>query len=83
MKLPNTVFVSVPFETNKKLPLDFPWLTFRGKKGVMLRLQGDLNNIHNLQRELDEVKKLVKKDVNKWGLRLRDIDIKIEFMEVI
>lgn len=83
MKLSNTVFVSTPFETNRGLPLDFPWLTFRNNKGVMLKLQGDLNDVHNLQQELEEVKKLVNKDVNKRGLRLRDLNIKIDFMEVI
>lgn len=83
MKLSNKVFVSTPFETNKELPLDFPWLTFRDNKGVMLELQGDLNDVHNLQQELEEVKKLVNKDVNKRGLRLRDLNIKIDFMEVV
>lgn len=81
MKLSNRVFVSTPFETNKDIPLDFPWLTFRGKKGVMLTLQGDISNVHNLQEELEAVKQIVNRDINKWNLRMRDVDIRIEFVE--
>lgn len=81
MKLSNRVFVSTPFETNRDIPLDFPWLTFKDKKGVMLTLQGDLNNVHNLQKELEAVKQLVNQDINKWGLKMREVDINIEFVE--
>lgn len=81
MKLSNRVFVSTPFENNKNLPLDFPWLTFRGKKGAMLTLQGDISSVHNLQQELGAVKQIVNRDINKWGLKIRDIDIQIEFVE--
>lgn len=67
MKLSNRVFVSTPFETNRNLPLDFPWLSFNAKKGVMMVLQGDVQDVHNLQEELNHIKQVVNMDANKWG----------------
>lgn len=81
MKVSNRVLVSTPFESNRHIPLDFPWLTFQGKRGVLISLQGDVSDVHNLQKELEEVKKLVNRDVNTFGLKLRDVNIKIEFIE--
>lgn len=80
MKLSNRVFVSTPFETNRKLPLDFPWLDLSCKKGVVMELQGDMNNLRSLQQELARVKQVVNIDANDWGVRLNDLDIKIEFV---
>ena len=80
MKISNKVFVSTPFKTNPKLPIDFPWLTFGESKGVMLTLQGDMGNVHNLQKELGEVKKIVNRDASKHNIRLRDLDIQIQFV---
>lgn len=81
MKLSNKVKVSTPFGNNKHLPLGFRWLTFHHTHGVLLTLQGDLSDTHNLQQELEEVKQLVNRDLNKVGAKLRDTYIKIEFME--
>lgn len=81
MKISNRVFVSTPFEDNKNIDIHFPWITFKGKKGIMLTLQGDLTDIHNLQKELQAVKDLVNIDANRFGIKLRDLNIKIEFVE--
>ena len=80
MKISNKVLVSTPWETNKHLPADFPFLTFNKGEGVSISLQGDVSNVHNLQKELEEVKQIVNREINKFGLRLRDTDIKIEFL---
>lgn len=81
MKISNRVFVSTPFEDNKNIDIMFPWLTFKGKKGVMLTLQGDVTDVHNLQKELQAVKDLINIDANRFGIKLRDLNIKIEFVE--
>ena len=88
MKISNRGYVSTPFETNKNLPISFTFLTFGDKKGVMLTLQGDVSNVNNLQKELEEVKQIVNREINKENTRLttkiklRDVDIKIEFVEI-
>lgn len=79
MKLSNTVLVSVVAAKNRQVPLDFPWLSINSDKGVMLSLQGDMSDVHNLQQELQEVKNLVNKDASKFGIKLRDLNIDIKF----
>lgn len=81
MKISNKVKVSTPFSSNKHLPLGFRWLTFHENHGILLNLQGDVSDVHNLQKELEEVKQLVNRDLNKVGVKLRDTFIKIEFIE--
>jgi len=81
LKISNTVLVSTPYEKNKHLPLDFPFITFKGKNGVSLTLQGDVNDVHNLQKELEEVKQLINSELNKVGVRLRDTHIDIQFLQ--
>ena len=49
---------------------------------VMLGLKGDLSEMLNLTKELQEVKKIVNYDMNKRGYALKDINVKIEFVEV-
>lgn len=80
MKISNKVLVSTPWDTNRHLPLDFPFLTFNDGEGVSIQLQGDVSNVHNLQKELEEVKQIVNIELNKVGIRLRDTDIRIEFL---
>lgn len=81
LKISNKVLVSTPWEKNKHLPLGFPFLTFKGKDGVSLILQGDVNDVHNLQKELEEVKQIVNRELNKVGVRLRDTHIDIQFLQ--
>lgn len=57
-----------------KAPKNNPW-----SNGVWVDLQGDCTNLRVLQSELEEVKKMINSDMNKIGLALHLVDIKIEF----
>ncbi len=46
--------------------------------GVRLDLQGDCTELTNLQKELNEVKKIVNSEVNKKGLSLKHVDVNVE-----
>jgi len=58
-----------------KAPKDNPWMN-----GVKVSLQGDCTNLKILQSELEEVKKMVNSDMNKLGMALNQVDIKINFI---
>ena len=45
---------------------------------VRLDLQGDCTELNNLQKELVEVKKIVNAEVNRKGLKLKQVEVKIE-----
>lgn len=51
-----------------------PW-----QDGVRVTILGDPSDLINLQRELEEVKKLVNTDVNRAGMALKDVKVTIEF----
>jgi hypothetical protein len=55
-------------------PKQNPW-----SNGVLISLQGDCTNLRVLQGELEEIKKMINSDINKIGLALHLVDIKIEF----
>ena len=44
---------------------------------VRMNLQGDCSELINLQKELNEIKKEVNRDVNRNGLKLKDVEIRI------
>lgn len=46
--------------------------------GVRLDLQGDCTELANLQKELNEVKKIVNSEVNKKGLSLKQVVVNVE-----
>ena len=47
---------------------------------VHLWLDGDMGDLINLQKQLDLVKQDVNGDMNKKGLKLKDVTISIEFL---
>ena len=66
-------------------------VTVKIKKGVyksfpiwnklLLTLCGDKSDLINLQKQLKSVKGDVKKDMNRKGYALRDVNINIEFLD--
>lgn len=70
--LSSSVIVSVVPTGKLNVPSMFPWAN-----GVLIGLQGDLSSLSNLQSELNEVKKLVNADISKFGMNLKDFEIKI------
>jgi|GEM_PF-4007269 len=69
----NKVIVKVIEISTKKLPFDFPWIN-----GVAVNLLGDTENLDNLVLELKEVRKMVLRDINRFGLNLSDFTIQIK-----
>ena len=67
-------FFKVSVTVVEKCRLDPVWCK------VHLCLDGDKGDLINLQKQLDLVKKDVNQDMNKKGLKLRDVDISIEFL---
>ena len=65
-------FVKVVPTKNATVPFDFPWYS-----EVAVSLQGDLTKLDNIKKELDEIKKLVNKDISKFGMNLKDYTIEI------
>lgn len=70
--LNGNIFVTVTFKNAHRLDLPL-W------DKVMLSLQGDMSNLDNLAKELQEVKKMVNSDMNSKGFALRDVNIDIKF----
>ena len=68
--------IKVVSTSNISVPCDFPW-----KDGVHVSLIGDLSNLNNLQHELEEIKKLVNKDISKFKMNLKDFSIEITWQK--
>lgn len=66
----------VAIKAGKKVPFDFPWFS-----NVAVALQGDLTKLSTIQKELEEIKKLVNVDISKFGLNLKDYEIEISWIE--
>jgi hypothetical protein len=67
-----TVSVTVTNKRDKLIPI---W------NKVWLSLDGDKSDLINLQAQLGLVKADVNKDMNQKGMALKDVDIKLEFVE--
>lgn len=66
------VAVTVTLKRDKIIPL---WA------GVHLNMMCDKSDLKNLIREFKEIKALVNTDMNSKGVALKDVDIKIEFLD--
>ena len=62
-------------------------VTVRGKypqlkywNNIPITLTGDPTDLLNLQKQLNHIKQEVNKDMNKRGLALRDVEVKIKFL---
>ena len=65
-------FVKVVPVKGARVPVGFPWYS-----EVAVALQGDLTKLDNIQKELEEIKKLVNKDISKFNMNLKDYTIEI------
>lgn len=54
---------------------------FTWNNGIHCTLQGDCTNIDNLIKELKEIKAMINSDANKYLVKYKDLDIKIEFIK--
>lgn len=69
-------FLKVVSTGTQKVPLDFPWLN---PVGVALR--GDMSDLENIKKELDEIKALVNSDISRFKMNLKDFKIIIQWAE--
>ena len=74
-----TVFVSAPYEKNIKCPLDFPYLTFKGRRGVSLRVTHDTSTLQGMRKELDSLHNFLNGECNRHGLKLKEVNFKLEW----
>ena len=74
-----TVTVSAPYEKNIKCPLDFPYLTFKGKNGVALTVRHDTSTLKGLRDELNNLHHYLNGECNKFGLALKDVHFELEW----
>lgn len=62
----------VPVKRGSRLPVEFPWISY-----VAIALHGDLSKLDVIQKEMDEIKSIVNRDISKFKLNLKDYKIEI------
>lgn len=75
LHLRNTVWLTVVHKNANHFTTPPIW------NKVAWELEGSITDVLNLMEELKHIKAFVNKAMNERGLALRDVDIKIEFIE--